>query len=83
MRGSVIPVGELRITKYKTDGYERYALYLPVRLNFLWRELHASKRKVRVYIEIVGEDLPQLEWAPSFAFSEERLLGFKPSRSPA
>ena len=32
---------------------ERYLVYLPVKLNDLWREIYESGKKVKIYIEII------------------------------
>lgn len=48
----VIPVGARGISSVSTKGKERYVLYLPTRLNDLWREIRRSKRKVLVYLKI-------------------------------
>jgi len=33
-------------------GETRYVIYLPTELNEIWKELHDSKRRIKVYIEI-------------------------------
>jgi len=45
----IIPVGSRRISRL---GYNRYVIYLPIELNYLWKELNQSKNRVKVYIEI-------------------------------
>ena len=51
-KGFVIPVGECRISRIAKDASERYAIYLPRRLNRIWRELHDKNAMVMVTIEI-------------------------------
>ena len=45
----IIPLLKKSVAKL---GRERYVIYLPIELNELWRELHDSKKKINVYIEI-------------------------------
>ncbi len=45
----IIPLLKKSVAKL---GRERYVIYLPIELNELWRELHGSKKKINVYIEI-------------------------------
>ena len=45
----LIPLGTRKIAKL---GYNRYVIYLPIELNYLWRELNESKSKIKIYIEI-------------------------------
>jgi hypothetical protein len=58
--GELIDAGELRISKTsmgrKKPG-ERYLVYLPLNRNYMWRLLHKSGAKVRVFIEIPEEAL--------------------------
>jgi len=53
VRGRPHPIGSRAVVRM---GKDRYLIYLPVSLNFLWRELHEKKVKVRVYIEIPDEE---------------------------
>jgi|GEM_PF-6967438 len=53
LRGRPYPIGGRAIVRM---GKDRYLVYLPVSLNYLWRELHSKKVKVRVYIEIPEEE---------------------------
>jgi len=50
----IIDVGELRISRatLSPKSGERYLIYLPMNRNYLWRALHDTNIKVRVYIEI-------------------------------
>ena len=52
----VIDVGELKISRTslgKRYGYkERYLVYLPLSRNYLWKALHESKARVRIFLEI-------------------------------
>jgi len=51
-----IDVGELKISRTAiVKGKPRYLIYLPVRRNYLWDEIHRRGLKVRVYLEIVGQ----------------------------
>ena len=52
VRGRPYPIGSRAIVRM---GRERYLVYLPTSLNYLWRELHEKKVKVRVYIEVPEE----------------------------
>ena len=45
----IIPIGLRRISKL---GYNRYVIYLPIELNYLWTELNQSRTRIKVYIEI-------------------------------
>lgn len=47
------PVGSRAVVRM---GKDRYIVYLPISLNYLWSELHQNKIKVRVFIEIPEED---------------------------
>jgi len=53
----VIPVGVRKIARIsaKNAKDERYVIYLPSELNYLWRELNERGTKVRVLLEIVEE----------------------------
>ncbi len=51
IRGHPYPIGSRAIV---IMGKDRYLVYLPVNLNYLWKELH--ERKVKVYIEIPEEE---------------------------
>jgi hypothetical protein len=58
--GELIDAGELRVSKTglgKKKPGERYLIYLPLNRNYLWRMLHKSGVKVRVFIEIPEEVL--------------------------
>lgn len=51
----VVDVGEVRVTKTtlgRSRAGERYLIYLPLSRNYLWRYLHESNAKIRVFIEI-------------------------------
>jgi hypothetical protein len=57
LKTSLIDVGEVRIARATTrfggvEGKERYVVYLPFARNYLWRVLHDTGEKVRVYVEI-------------------------------
>lgn len=53
IRGRPYPIGSRAVVRM---GKDRYLVYLPVNLNYLWKELHGKKVKVRVYIEIPEEE---------------------------
>lgn len=53
LRARPYPIGGRAIVRM---GKDRYLVYLPVSLNYLWKELHSKKVKVRVYIEIPEEE---------------------------
>jgi hypothetical protein len=55
LKGNVIDVGEVRISRSTLKGPRgpRFLIYLPTTRNYLWRELHESGRKVRVFIEVL------------------------------
>jgi len=52
-----IPLGERKIVRLSRGGIERYIVYLPTNLNYLWREIHENNNKIRVYIEIPRETI--------------------------
>jgi len=45
----IIPLMKRKIAQL---GETRYVIYLPTELNELWKEIHDSKKKINVYIEI-------------------------------
>lgn len=45
----IVPLMRRKVAKL---GETRYVVYLPTELNELWEELHESKKKVNIYIEI-------------------------------
>jgi hypothetical protein len=49
MRRGIIPAGSRKIVRL---GDDRYLVYLPRSLNYVWEELRRKGTKVRVYIEI-------------------------------
>ncbi len=49
MRRGIIPAGSRKIVRL---GEDRYLVYLPRSLNYVWEELRKSGGRVRVYIEI-------------------------------
>ncbi len=53
IKGRPYPIGSRAVVRM---GKDRYLVYLPVNLNYLWKELHEKKVKVRVYIEIPEEE---------------------------
>jgi len=53
LRGRPYPVGSRAVVRM---GKDRYLVYLPISLNYLWKELHDKGIKVRVYIEIPEEE---------------------------
>jgi len=55
-KSTLIPLGDRKITRMTTKGLQRYCIYLPTNLNYLWRELYGGGRKVRVYIEVAVSD---------------------------
>jgi len=48
--GKLIPLGTRRIVRM--GKVERYLIYLPERLNSLWKYLNSEGAKVEVYIRI-------------------------------
>jgi hypothetical protein len=68
--GNVIDVGELRVARSSLGPRKgpRYLIYLPTARNYLWRVLHESGRRVRVFIEVppgVAEGSKQPAGGPS------------------
>jgi hypothetical protein len=56
LKSNVIDVGEVRISRTslgKARG-PRYLIYLPTSRNYLWRAIHTSGAKVRIYIEVAA-----------------------------
>jgi len=54
LTGRIIDVGEVKITRTalgKYGGY-RFLVYLPTARNYLWEELRARGRRVRIFIEL-------------------------------
>jgi hypothetical protein len=49
IKGRPYPIGSRAVIRM---GKDRFLIYLPVTLNYLWKELHERKVKVRVYIEV-------------------------------
>jgi len=45
----IIPLMKRKIAQL---GETRYVIYLSAEMNELWKELHDSKKKINVYIEI-------------------------------
>jgi len=45
----IIPLMRRKIAQL---GETRYVVYLPTEMNELWKEIHDSKKKVNIYIEI-------------------------------
>jgi hypothetical protein len=58
LAGRIIDVGEVRITRTTLGKYggHRFLVYLPTTRNYLWEELHARGRKVRVFIQPLAEE---------------------------
>jgi hypothetical protein len=55
IRGRIIDVGEVRIARSGLGRKKlgtRYVIYLPLNRNYIWRELHKTNRKFRVFIEV-------------------------------
>ena len=53
IKGRPYPIGGRAVVRM---GKNRFLIYLPTTLNYLWKELHAKNVKVRVYIEIPEEE---------------------------
>ncbi|MEB3780835.1 MAG: hypothetical protein GSR85_11515 [Desulfurococcales archaeon] len=53
IRKGLIPAGKRKIVRL---GEDRYLVYLPRSLNYIWEELRGKGSKVRVYIEIDDDD---------------------------
>ena len=49
IKGRPYPIGSRAVVRM---GKDRFLIYLPVTLNYLWKELHERKVRVRVYIEV-------------------------------
>jgi len=47
--GKIIPLMRGKIAKL---GETRYVVYLPTEMNELWKEIHESKKRVNINIEI-------------------------------
>ena len=45
----LIPLGPRKISRL---GEGRYVVYLPIELNYIWKELNERDVKVKVYIEL-------------------------------
>ena len=45
----IVPLMRRKVAKL---GETRYVVYLPTELNELWEELHESRKKVNIYVEI-------------------------------
>jgi len=45
----IIPLMRRKIAQL---GETRYVVYLPTEMNELWKEIHDTKKKVNIYIEI-------------------------------
>jgi len=45
----IIPLMRRKIAQL---GETRYVVYLPTEMNELWKEIHDTKKKINVYIEI-------------------------------
>jgi hypothetical protein len=57
LKTSLIDVGEVRVARATTrlggvEGKDRYLVYLPSSRAYLWRLLHDTGEKVRLYLEI-------------------------------
>jgi len=55
-----MPLGERRITRLIKGRIERYIVYLPTNLNYLWREIHENNNKIRMYIEMPRETIENI-----------------------
>jgi hypothetical protein len=58
LRMNIIYCGELHISKTSTGKPDegRYLIYLPKHMNLLWRTLHQSQNKVKVFIMLREAD---------------------------
>jgi len=45
----IIPLMRKKVSRL---GETRYVIYLPIEMNELWKEIHDSKKKINIYIEI-------------------------------
>jgi hypothetical protein len=54
LSGRFVDCGELRISKVtlNKEGKERYLIYLPLGRSYLWKLIHSSGIKVKVFIEL-------------------------------
>jgi hypothetical protein len=54
LAGRIIDVGEVKITRTTLGKYggHRFLIYLPTTRNYLWEQLHAKGRRVRIFIEL-------------------------------
>jgi len=72
----LIPLGPKKITRMSNNpDRERYLIYLPSELNDLWREVHESGKKIKIYIEISSRFFLAMT---KFKDSERYKHGFKP-----
>ncbi len=55
VRRGIIPAGSRTIVRL---GKDRYLIYLPRSLNYVWEELKERNIKIRVYIEIPNNNNP-------------------------
>jgi hypothetical protein len=55
LNGGLIDVGEVSITKTRFRDDFRYLVYLPMTRNYLWEIIYSLKCKVRLFIQVVGE----------------------------
>jgi len=57
LKTNLIDVGEVKVARATTrlggvEGKERYLIYLPLSRSYLWRAIHESGERVRLYMEI-------------------------------
>jgi hypothetical protein len=57
LKTSLIDVGEVKIARATTrlhgiEGKARYLVYLPTSRAYLWKALHETGERVRIFIEI-------------------------------
>jgi len=70
LKTNLIDVGEVKVARATTrlggvEGRERYLVYLPISRSYLWKAIHESGERVRLYMEIPKKLKEKLETAKS------------------
>jgi len=63
LKNRIVDVGEVKIARSTLTGVKgksRYLIYLPMSRNYLWRALHESDERVRLYIEVPEDAVAKL-----------------------
>lgn len=64
LRAKLIDVGEVRVARATLTGVRgkaRYLVYLPTPRNYVWKVLHESNERVRLYVEVPESVLTKLK----------------------